>query len=264
MDKLPIICMMTDFGIADSYVGEMKGVALGICPNCRFVDLTHKIRKFDIEQACYVLARSHSYFPEKTIFVAVVDPGVGSARRSLVVQNSGHYFVGPDNGIFSFLIRSAAAIFHQIKEKKYILESISSTFHGRDIFSPVAAHLAMGVEISELGPRIDDPILLPNIWPEKGKGLMKGKVIHIDNFGNLITNITLLDILQSCVTENVEITLGEDKNIKGIHKCFEDVEKGEPLALWGSGNFLEIAVREGKADRVLNSDIGTPVHIKSK
>jgi S-adenosylmethionine hydrolase len=265
MANPPIVCMVTDFGNADSYVGEMKGVILGICPGARIVDLTHKIKKYDVAQACYTLARSHLYFPAGTVFLAVVDPGVGGSRRGLAAKGGGKYFVGPDNGIFSFLMRDAETAFHHLAETKYFLGSISSTFHGRDIFAPVAAHLAHGVAVEDLGPKIEDPIPLPDIRPVRDKGHLLGKIIHVDDFGNLISNITAGDIRDSFGSKAVSIILGEgDRIIEGIKGCYEDVEKGEALALFGSGPFLEIAVREGRAEQILGNAAGSRLLLKVK
>jgi S-adenosylmethionine hydrolase len=265
MANPPIICMVTDFGTADSYVGEMKGVILGICPEARIVDLTHNIKKFNIAQAYYILARSHFYFPEGTVFLAVVDPGVGGRRRGLAAKGGGKYFVGPDNGIFSFLTRDAETAFYLLGETKYFRESISSTFHGRDIFAPIAAHLTQGVAIEDLGPKIDDPITLPDIRPFRDGEHLLGKIIHVDDFGNLVSNITADDIRDSFGSKAISIILGAGgRIIDGIKACYEDVEKGEALALFGSGPFLEIAVREGRAEQVLESAAGSRLVLKVK
>lgn len=185
---MKIVTLMTDFGLEDPYVGIMKGVILRINPDVRFVDITHAIPPQDIREAAFVVNEYYPYFSEEAVHVVVVDPTVGSERRPLILSKNGQFFVGPDNGVFSHLIRGNGEI-REITNRDFMLRDISSTFHGRDIFAPAAAYLAAGVQPSTLGPVAKNPVYLADIFPEVVNGLLKGKVARLDRFGNAITNI---------------------------------------------------------------------------
>lgn len=243
------IVLLTDFGLKDHYVGVMKGVIAGICPEARVIDLTHEIPPQDVRAGAFVLGVSYRYFPEGSVFVGVVDPGVGTARRGLLLQAGSYYFVGPDNGLFSWVVKKEGcrqAV--ELTNRRYFRPEISRTFHGRDIFAPVAAHFACGVPLREFGPEIQKLVMLP--WPEvKKEGtILKGAVIYVDRFGNLITNITE-DMLRLPVKrilyQGVEVPFLETYGLAA---------PGEPLALIGSEGFLEIAVAGGSAARRLGTD----------
>ncbi|MDI6854350.1 MAG: SAM-dependent chlorinase/fluorinase, partial [Deltaproteobacteria bacterium] len=186
----PIITLLTDFGCRDAYAAAMKGVILGINPQVCLVDLTHEIPPHDIAAAAFVLAEAAPFFPPETIHLAVVDPGVGSARRGLAARARGQFCIGPDNGLFHFLFQGAPdlAIF-SLENPAYFLSEISATFHGRDIFAPVAAHLSRGLALEKLGPVVDDPVVLPVAEPVFGRDRAEGEIVYVDRFGNLVSNI---------------------------------------------------------------------------
>lgn len=258
---MAIITMTTDFGLSDGYVGAMKGVILSIAPDVTIVDITHDIQPHAISQAAFVVASAAPYFPEDTIHLIVVDPGVGSERRPLVLETKKAAFVAPDNGVLTLVLqhledtRSDYRLFH-LTRRKYWLDEISRTFHGRDIFAPVAAHLANGVAASKLGKEIDDPVRLDLPRPQPlPTGGFRGRVIYVDRFGNLVTNIPaalLGDRNGWCVEISGHL-------IPRLSQAYADVPRGHVLALIGSTNMLEIAVREGSAALMLGLGEGAEV-----
>src|SRR5687767_13913214 len=199
----PLITLLTDFGTSDYFVSAMKGVILSINPDARVVDITHEIPAQDIEAAAFTLLAAHTAFPAGTVHLAVVDPGVGSARRAILVETRGQFFVGPDNGIFSYVCegKPEARVF-EVTNRKYFREPVSSTFHGRDVFAPVAAALSAGTHPSEFGKQITDPVLLAPLQPKKSNdGKVKARIIHIDRFGNCITNLTPNDLTEKMIAD---------------------------------------------------------------
>ncbi len=253
----PIITLITDFGQESGFPGVMKGVILGICPEAQIVDLSHEIPAHDILEAQFLLERAVPYFPDGGIYVAVVDPGVGAARRPILVRDSRNLFVGPDNGIFTPWLDEAEV--RVLQNPEFFLPEISTTFHGRDIFSPAAAHIAAGAAPEKVGPVIENPVR-KRIPPCVIEGeLIKGEVVHVDSFGNLITNITA-EILKNFPDPAVK--LGE-KPVARFVTSYGDVSPGEPLALIGSHGRLEIAICEGNASRRLSAGKGYPVVVKS-
>jgi len=251
---MSIITLTTDFGASDGYVGTMKGVILSIAPNVTLVDITHEVAPQHIRQAAYVLHAAASYFPHGTIHLAVVDPGVGSRRRALVVRTSRGFLVGPDNGLFTlFLADEPDAECRSITNPAFMLPRVSATFHGRDIFAPVAAHLArrldFSAELSEFGPRVSDPETLAIPKPiQQADGNWLGQVLFADHFGNLITSITA-DVLANI--GSVEILIGQIL-ITGIKRTFADAAPGELVALVGSSGHLEISIVDGNAAQSLD------------
>src|SRR5689334_23263200 len=186
----PLITLTTDFGTADHFVGTMKGVMLGIAPRARLVDITHDIGPFEVSEGAFTIAQAYSYFPKGTIHVVVVDPGVGSTRRPLLAQMGGQYFIAPDNGVLSMIFAREKSKVRHITTERYFLRPVSRTFHGRDIFAPVAAHLASGVPPARFGKLIDDCLRLTFERPNQtGKNAWSGSVLKVDRFGNLITNL---------------------------------------------------------------------------
>jgi S-adenosyl-L-methionine hydrolase (adenosine-forming) len=242
------ITLLTDFGTADYFVGAMKGVILSINPQAVIVDITHEIPAQDVAAGAWQLLAAYDTFPEGTIHVAVVDPGVGSSRRPIVITTGNYFFVGPDNGIFTYIYdRNADFQAFHITDEKYFRHPVSNTFHGRDIFAPAAAALSTGIDASFLGPRISDPILLfKSAEPQ---------VIHIDRFGNLITNITR-DQFKEGTTLSVNGTA-----IRAVRKFFGEHTGEEPFAIWGSAGFLEIAVNGRSAAEMLGVKRGFEIHI---
>ncbi|HKR21674.1 MAG TPA: SAM-dependent chlorinase/fluorinase [Pyrinomonadaceae bacterium] len=241
--------MLTDFGVADYFVGAMKGVILSINPHATIVDITHEIPAQDVAAGAFTLLAAYDAFPKGTIHVAVIDPGVGSSRRPIIVSAADQLFVGPDNGIFTYVLDSAFEVFH-ITASEYFRQPVSNTFHGRDIFAPVAAALSNEIDPSSLGPRIFDPVRLSTS--------RNPHVIHIDHFGNLVTNIARDDY-----KEGTRLVVN-GKTIRAFRNFFgEEVgEAGEPFAIWGSAGFLEIAVNGRSAAEILGAKRGDEVHFE--
>lgn len=260
----PIIALTTDFGQADGYVGIMKGVILGICPEAALIDISHDIRPQAVRQAAYILSTAVPYFPSGTVHLVVVDPGVGSERRPIVVLTDRATYVAPDNGVLSLVLQqepARLAICLDPADPRYRLPHISATFHGRDIFAPAAAHLACGVDPHALGPPLPltDLVVLPSLQPQPAaEGVWQGEVWHVDRFGNLITNFRLS---ASACQSPVSIRVGKEQ-IERISRTYADVEPNELLAYLGSSGYLEIAVREGNAAVRLGVTVGAPVYIK--
>jgi len=255
---MAIITLTTDFGESDHYVGLMKGVMLGIAPDATLVDISHALPPQDLRAGSYVLDAVVDCFPDGTIHCAVVDPGVGSARRAVCIQTGRAYLVGPDNGLFSaYLQREPMRRAVRLTNATYHRQPVSDTFHGRDIFAPVAAHLAAGVAMDELGEPIDGVLHLPLSEPnEADDGTLQLTVLHIDHFGNLITDLprdAFERWLDDRNPDDVELRLPAT-HINGIHRTFADVSDGELVAYFGSTGRLEIAIRNGNAAESL--DVG--------
>ncbi|MEJ5285811.1 MAG: hypothetical protein CH6_3033 [Candidatus Kapaibacterium sp.] len=265
-----VIALLTDFGLDDNYVGIMKGTILSINPNVEIVDITHSIEPGNIRQGAFILMTSVKYFPEDTIFVAVVDPGVGSNRNALCAKAGKFYFVAPDNGILTYTLQNYKNLkIHFFTNEKYQLENPSKTFHGRDIFAPLSAYLAMNIEISELGEetKFSKIVQLPALKCYYDSfGNLIGEVVHIDRFGNIITSlssnalgINMHNILKQDLKWKFEI--GHTK-IKNISMTYSDVEEGEFLAYIGSSGFLEFGIRNGNAAKKIGAYIGQLVLAK--
>jgi S-adenosylmethionine hydrolase len=277
----PVITLLTDFGEADGFVGIMKGVILDIAPNAQLVDLSHLIAPQDVKQAAYIMMTATPFFPEGSVHLVVVDPGVGSARRPIGVQTSKAYFIAPDNGVLSYVLAQEAKYrVVELADPRYRLPDPSTTFHGRDIFSPAAAHLAAGVSLDELGPEVENPHLLKSPRLVIGEVRIDAEILNIDHFGNIRTSILLLDwadeetiVLNPLFTKQLEnvpairfaaakvqIEVG-DLRINGISSTFSDVEVGQPLAYVGSEGGLEIAINQGNAAREYNVKQGDIVTV---
>jgi S-adenosylmethionine hydrolase len=249
---MAIITLTTDFGLTDAYVGIMKGVILGIARDVRLVDLSHEVPPQDVLEAVYLLESAAPYFPEGAIHLAVVDPGVGSGRRALIVSTRRASFVGPDNGIFTRALAEPGAQAWELDRPEFWLGEHSRTFHGRDIFAPVAAHLANGVTPGEMGRPIDDPVRLSLSGPGRASdGAICGRVAHVDRFGNLITDIPAAWVVGGGWRCRIA---GE--GIAGILGTYADAAPGALLMLVGSGGALEIAERDGNAARRLGVRAG--------
>ncbi len=246
----PLIALLTDFGYRDAYVGVMKGVILSICPDARLVDLCHEVPPQDIAEASRVLIANASYFPEGTIFAAVVDPGVGTARAAVAALSNGRCYLAPDNGLLGFLDVERAV---RIENKAVVLQPTSRTFHGRDVFAPAAAHLARGVKLDFLGPRIGRLRTLDLPEPRTTRAGTAGVVVSVDRFGNLLTNIPA-----ALAPEGASVRLGR-RWIGGIVTTYASVKPGAVAALVSSSGALEIAVRNGDARSTTGADVGTPV-----
>ena len=256
---LPVVTLLTDFGTTDYFVAAVKGVILTINPSVTIVDITHEIPPQDIESGAFNLLTCYRDFPAGTIHLSVVDPGVGSARRAIVVSAGSQLLVGPDNGLFSYVLdrERSAETFH-ITAQKYFRQPASTTFHGRDVFAPVAAALSKGVEPRALGPRIRDEVRLAPLAPVKRKGgKLEGRIIHIDRFGNCITNFTRADLPES---EEMKL-LVKRKAITTFRKFYaaEHRSKDELFAIWGSAGFLEFSVNGRSAAKLLRAKRGDTV-----
>lgn len=258
-----VITLTTDFGAFDYFVGAVKGAILSVNPLAVIADITHEIPPQDIEAAAFTLLASYQTFPAETIHVAVVDPGVGSARRPIVVKAGGQFFVGPDNGIFTYVYdrEESHEVFH-ITAEKYFRPSPSSTFHGRDIFAPVAAALSNGVKPGELGSLITDEVRLKgSLKPEVLKnGDIKGGIIHIDRFGNCITNITRDDVDRM---KHPTLRI-KRKTISTFRDFYGSASPNTLFAIWGSAGFLEISMNGASAAVKLRAKRGDTVLVTQK
>ena len=259
-----IITITTDFGERDPYVAMMKGVILSINPDARIVDITHQVPAGSIREGGSIIKETYPYFPSGTIHLAVIDPGVGGKRRPIAVLADNHLFVGPDNGLFWPIIETQeySEVIH-LSEKRYWMQEISPTFHGRDIFAPVASHLSKGVDPFLLGEKIHHPTTIALPLPRKGNSDLVGEIIRVDHFGNLVTNITREEIREFLASRGCVIKIGS-LVLRKISTTYSDVPVGEPLALIGSSNLLEIAINRGDAAHDLGQEckIGTKVTIR--
>lgn len=313
LERPPIITMTTDFGQYDGYVGTMKGVIHTLLPDATVVDISHDIAPQQIHEGAFILYRAYRYFPASAIHIAVVDPGVGSARRPILLTTRHGTFVGPDNGIFTYVLRAEQApvdnpemasgpawaggmwgvapywlgdepakesrksgqrlsqkdmpVAYHVVNSNYWLPSVSSTFHGRDIFAPVAAHLASGAQPERMGEPVSLASLVklsvgaPRVYHSGKSASAVGQIVHVDRFGNIITNLPerlLAPILASGSTPVVEIG---DRNIKGLKHSYADVREGQPVALIGSERLLEIAVRNASAAQRMKVRVGDMVRV---
>ncbi len=261
----PLITLLTDFGTSDYFVSAMKGVIFSVNPDARLVDITHDILAQDIEAAAFALLAVYSTFPSGTIHVAVVDPGVGSARRAILVETGRQFFVGPDNGIFSYICeREPQSRLFAVTNREYFCAPVSATFHGRDVFAPVAAALSTGIDPSEFGKQITDPVRLASLIPEKSKnGTVKARIIHIDRFGNCVTNITPADLTEKMITDGAYL-IANGYKVKSFRKFFSE-EGGrdrDAFGIWGSAGFLELAVKDKSAAKILKAKRGQPVVLR--
>jgi len=258
-----LIVLLTDFGLRDGFVGTMKGAILRINPNATIVDLTHEIPPQDVGAAAYVLWSSYSFFPRGTVFVVVVDPGVGTERRILCAEGRDHFFLAPDNGVLKYLKADGALIrAWEVRNDRYFLSHLSSTFHGRDIFAPVAARISLGLDPSKLGGRVAlrargrEFIFLHR----KGNVTFRGNVIYIDRFGNLITNLRVRPEKEFS-SRNVIVTV-KSRVIRGLVSAYAQGSPNKPVALLNSSNLLEIGVKNGSASRVLRAKVGDRVLVE--
>lgn len=256
-----IITLTTDFGLADPFVGIMKGVILSIAPNVQLVDITHEIRAYDVIEAALLLDSAYRYFPQETIHLVVVDPGVGSARRPMVAAARGHIFVGPDNGVFSFVLNTEPMApippAYAITNKSLFQDRVSRTFHGRDIFAPVAAHLARGTPIESVGPRILDFVKKPLPKPRPQGDKLVGTVLRIDKFGNIITNLKREDLPRDFSIRVAGLP------ITRLCASFSEAEPGEFLAFEGSTGYIELALNQGSAADRLSIGRGAEIEVET-
>jgi S-adenosylmethionine hydrolase len=263
-----IIALMTDFGLGDGDVGVMKGVMLSIAPAVHLIDLTHDVAPQNILSAAWILGASYRYFPEGTVFTCVVDPGVGSTRRAIALHAGNWFFVGPNNGLFSFVL--AEQSLHEavtLVNPTYQLPQVSSTFHGRDIFAPTAAYIARGISLTEFGPHVDpsDLIRLAPVHFERQGELIDASIIHVDNFGNLITSIPLIAVPDLFSSPAARLSFSGSSTVISERRRFfadtnsNDMSEGRPFIYGDSSGYVGIAVRNGNASRTLGVQFGTPL-----
>ena len=256
-----IITLMTDFGLADGFVGTMKGVIYTINPNAITIDISHEIGAQNVPEAAFLLEASYRYFPPGTVHMTVVDPGVGSERRAIAVEAGGYYFVAPDNGVLTRVLGRERAIKSvELTNPAYFLDKVSNTFHGRDIFAPATAHLSIGVPIGVLGVKIDELIKIPLSEPEVTQSSIRGHVIYIDKFGNLITDIPR-KLFEAVVSHHQFIIKLARVKLNQISSSYADVPVGKPLAIFNSFDNLEIAVNHANAAKVLGVQRGGHIQV---
>jgi S-adenosyl-L-methionine hydrolase (adenosine-forming) len=250
------ITLLSDFGLKDPYVGIMKGVMLSLNPHLTLIDITHDIEPQDVREACFVVPEYYDYFPLGTVHLCVVDPTVGSSRRALIVEKDGHIFVGPDNGLFSLILNGANV--REITNNRFMMPQVSSTFHGRDIFSPVAAHVTLGASPSDLGPPVVDPVCLSDLHPAIQNDRMTGEIVRFDLFGNAISNISHEDLATFVGAGSYVIDMGGLSFRNLSRSYFENTY----VALIGSSGYLEFGLFKGNlaADKQIKR--GTRVTIQ--
>jgi S-adenosylmethionine hydrolase len=259
-----VITFLSDFGAADYFAGATKGAALAADPAAVLVDITHEIPPHDINTGAYTLAAACATFPPGTVHVAVVDPGVGSDRRPIAVQAGQFFFVGPDNGLFSFIYDGDAncRVFH-LSNREFFREPVSTTFHGRDIFAPVAGALSRGVSIEALGPEITDWVILPLSRPLVTlDGAVSGAIIQVDRFGNCVTNLRPNHIEASGAAAGFTFEVGQTRINRLFTSYSDSTTPGEPFVIWGSAGFLEISVCQGSAADLLRIRVGDRVTLR--
>lgn len=256
----PLITLTTDFGLTDHFTGAMKGVICGLAPKARIVDITHQIQPYEVGEAAFVIAEAYPTFPLKTIHVVVVDPGVGSARRPILAEMAGQYFIAPDNGVLSMIFDREKGKVRHITAERYFRQPVSRTFHGRDIFAPVAAHLAAGVLPARFGKAIDDYLRLAiGKATRTGKRTWTGAVLKLDHFGNLITNLHIDEFLD-VRTRPFELGVGLEK-ITHLALTFSEGNAGDVFAVVGSSGYIEVAVNQASAAKKLGCGVGSPVEL---
>lgn len=256
-----MITLTSDFGLKDPYVAEMKGVILTINPSVAIIDITHDVEKFNVRAAAFMLASAAPFFPDGTVHLAVVDPEVGTQRRAIMMQTRKGFFVGPDNGVLALAVQNQGIEHvYQLANPQFMLPQVSSTFHGRDIFAPAAAHLSKGVSPKEFGPEIQDPVLPQFSKVEKKDSSVFGEVLHIDSFGNVITNIAKKEMSENRIKKvNVESPHGSVKVPFG--RIYAQVKPQEPIALIGSHGFIEIGLNQGNAAEKFHVKAGDRIKI---
>ncbi len=265
--KVPLLALLTDFGVHDHYVGTMKGVILSINPQACIVDISHDVEPQNVSQAGYLLWSSYRYFPSGTIFVCVVDPGVGSSRPIIAVRTEHHVFIAPENGLLDYIlaeeeIKKAVRVeYHSHSSaQKYLLQTISSSFHGRDVFAPLAAHLSLGISLTKIG----SPVKLPDtksLFVNLSSSTDRAKIIHIDHFGNLITNIRVRG--NHKIFDSVSCILGK-KSITRWIRFYDEAPSNSPCLIVGSSNLIEIVVKNNNAAKLLSARVGMNVHLHKK
>ena len=256
----PIVTLTTDFGLSDHYVGTMKGVILGICPRARIVDISHDVKPFAVAEGAYLIAQAYSYFPPKTVHVVVVDPGVGTVRRPILMEAAVQYFVAPDNGVLGMICSREQHKVRLISNGRLFRNPVSATFHGRDIFAPVAAHMAAGVSASRVGKLVGDAVRLEFQNPQRtGEGKWLGRILHIDRFGNIVTNFEAANFPE-IERREFAFKIGR-RRIAALARNYAEHAPGEPFAIAGSSGYMEISVGQASAAEIVRCGPGAPVEL---
>ena len=249
-----LITLTTDFGLADHYVGVMKGVIAGINPEARVIDVSHQVGAYRIAEGAFLVAQAYRYFPEGTVHVVVVDPGVGSQRRPILAAAGGHWFVAPDNGVLSQVYERENPVVRAIEAERYALRPISQTFHGRDVFAPVAAWLSKGTPQEEFGEVIEDYVRLPSTLPvEVEPGHWRGRILHVDRFGNLVTSFA--PALLGPRSGGFRLLVGRLEAVRSA-EAYALAPPGEPFAIAGSSGYLEVSINQGSAAELAGVEVG--------
>jgi len=264
----PIVALLTDFGNQDHYVGALKGAVLAACPEATLVDIAHELPAHDVLAGAFALSAAYRSFPGGTVFVAVVDPDVGSSRRGLAAEAGGYRFVGPDNGILSFVLaEQPGARLHELTNRGLFRYDVSATCHARDVFGPVAGHLAQGAPLELVGPPLSDPVRFePEPLRRYGAGEWQTRVLHVDRFGNLTTHLArpeLDEILAAVGGDTNGLVAVVEGTVVPFVQAYSDVPEGEAGALMGSSGRLEVAVYRGSAARVLGAGKGAPIRLRA-
>ncbi len=259
--RRPVITLTTDFGLSDHYVGTMKGVILGICPEAQIVDISHDIGPFGVAEGAFLLAQAYPYFPRGTVHVVVVDPGVGTSRRPILAEAAGQRFVAPDNGVLSFVYAREKHKVRWITAEKYFLKNVSQTFHGRDIFSPVGAHLARGIAAARMGKAITDYMRLHMEKPVRtARRGWTGAVLKVDRFGNLITNFPATEF-PHLDARPFEMLVGLE-TVHRLARNYAECGPGELFVIVGSSGYLEVSSSQASAAKILGCGAGAPVELR--
>jgi S-adenosylmethionine hydrolase len=258
-----MITLLTDFGLSDHYVAAMKGVILSICPGIQVVDISHEVKPFAITEAAYTLSQAWRYFPAGTVHLVVVDPGVGTSRRPIAAEAGGHYFVAPDNGVLTMVLDAAPeAEVRHITAERYFRHPVSTTFHGRDIFAPVAAQLAGGLSPEALGPNIQDYMRLEELRPVQiSDNRWHGIVLKVDHYGNITTNLDW-ESFRFVADRPFELRIGRHR-VRQYSPTYESGRSGMPFVVRGSGEYLEVSINQGDAGSILGSVSGDTVEIQA-
>jgi S-adenosyl-L-methionine hydrolase (adenosine-forming) len=259
----PLITLTTDFGTSDYFVGAVKGAILNVNPDAEIVDISHDVRSHDILDGAFTIAQAYSYFPLRTVHMVVVDPGVGTARRPILLRTDRHFFLAPDNGVLSLVMAREEGVVRHITADHYFLSPVSQTFHARDVFAPIAGWVSRGVELDKFGEVITDPMRFAAPRPKVvDPRTIKGVVLKVDKFGNLITNLTPQDVpmLFQPTPPPFTICVGKGQ-ITRLNTSYAQTPPGEPFAILGSSGFLEVAVNRGPAARLLGADRGAEVGV---
>lgn len=255
---MAIVTLTTDFGLADHFTGAMKGVILGIAPRAAIVDITHQVEPYEISQAAFLITQAYTSFPPGTVHVVVVDPGVGTSRRPILVEAARQIFIAPDNGVLSGIYAREKHKVRAVTADRYFRKPVSRTFHGRDIFAPVAAHVAAGVAPSKMGRLVKDYLRREYERPLRtGKRMWSGSVLHIDRFGNVITNFMPSDLPPE---RPFEIAVGPHR-VSRVASNYAESAPGELFLIEGSAGYLEISMNQGPAARTLGCGVGAPVDL---